>query len=160
MKLKKTYIFLLFTIMITAILNCNPGGRLLINGDEKVNINFNNSKIQIVAGYKQGGPYGIAMEYDLRDKITIHTNAVNVEYNGKTIENYYFVDNTPKRIRDKDCTLSEGKGVFAIGGIIPESGGKEGDTIRITAPDFITYNGKTLSLGELILVVGEKVEEK
>ena len=97
----------------------------------------------------------------LQEKITIHTNAVNVEYNGKPIENYYFVDNTPTVTKDKDSTLElERKGVFAIGGIIPESGGKEGDTIRITAPDFITYNGKTISLGELILVVGEKVEEK
>jgi hypothetical protein len=42
---------------------------------------------------------------------------------------------------------------------MPE-GGKEGDTIRITAPDFITYNGEIISLGELILVVGNKVEEK
>ncbi len=161
MKLKKTYIFLLFTIMITAILSCDPGGRLLVNGDEEVDINFNKNKIQITGHYTEGGSYGIEIEYDLDDKITIHTGTVKIEYNGKSVENYHFVDNTLKAIRDKDCTLElEGKGAFVIGGIITESGGKEGDTIRITAPDFITYNGKTLSLGELILVVGEKVEEK
>jgi hypothetical protein len=161
MKLRKFLMVSVAIFVMIGFLSCDPGGRLLVNGSEKVDINFNNSKIQIVAGYKEGGPYGIAMEYDLENKITIHIGTVKIEYNGKPIENYHFVDNTPKVIRDKDCTLElEGKGVFAIGGIIPESGEKEGDTIRITAPDFITYNGETISLGELILVVGKKVEDK
>ncbi len=160
MKLREILMVFVAILVMIEFLSCDPGGRLLVNGDEKVDINFNNSKIQIVAGYKEAGPYWIAMEYDLENKITIHAEAVKIEYKGKPIENYHFVDNTPKVIWDKDCTLElEGKGVFAIGGIMPESGGKEGDTIRITAPDFITYNGKTISLEELIIVVGNKVED-
>ena len=49
MKLRKILMVFITIYVMSGFLSCNPGGRLLVNGDEEVDINFNNSKIQIVA---------------------------------------------------------------------------------------------------------------
>jgi hypothetical protein len=84
MKLRKfIMVFIVISVMAT-FPSCDLGWDLLINDSEKVEMNFNNSKIVLSAGCLKGRLYGISMEYDLESKKTIHTDA---EYQGKTIEN-------------------------------------------------------------------------
>lgn len=164
MKLRRIIMFIIVISVIVIFLDCisDYGFWLLINGSKKEEISFNNNKIEISATSIAKITYTIIINYNLESDITIHTDAVNIDYKGKTIDNYYF-NAEEKEIKDKNYTL-KGSGIlfldFRILGDKQQEIVELGDTIKITAPDFITYNGDTLSVGELILVVGNRVEDK
>jgi hypothetical protein len=159
MKLNKSVVVI---ILMVALLGCEPLYKLLINDSEKVSINFNNSEIELSAENIGATAYLLIVNYNLENEIIINKDAFNIEYKDKIIREYNLASEG-KKITDKNCKLS-GNGCLVLSFHIIEEGKLKwidpADTIRITAPDFITYNGKSLSLGELIIVVGEKVEEK
>jgi hypothetical protein len=156
---------------------------MLINDTKKVIMKFDNNKIETTAvlfsgwilDYNKTLLY-IYMKYYLEDEITIHKDAINIEYEGKPIEwlNFHNIDSDYKRpsfdnisfdsikkimsqgiVGGPDYKLS-GNGHLSIHPIIGEGIEiKKGDKIKITAPDFITYNGDTVSLEEMTIEIGK-----
>jgi hypothetical protein len=156
MKLRKSVMAFIVISLIATFLSCEPGWSLLINDSEKVTMDFNNSKVEIFASTMGGVIHWLIIDYYLESDIIIHPGAINVGYENDDI-GYRFSTKDGKEINEQNYKL-EGSGSLYLSFKIYES--ELGDTIKITAPDFITYNGKTISLGELILVVGNKVEKK
>jgi hypothetical protein len=154
MKLRKFAV--VTTVIMITLLSCDRGWGLLINDSEKVTFNFNDSKVEVYVHTMGGIIHWVIMDYYLRTDITIHPDVVNVKYEDKAIE-YLLVTKDGKEINEKNNKLN-GSGTLYLEFSIPEA--EPGDTIKITAPDFITYNSETLSPGELIIVVGNKIENK
>jgi hypothetical protein len=116
------------------------------------------------------------MKYYLNDEITIHRDAIHIECKGKTIEwvQLHNIDSNRKKpsldnisfdsamkimfkslIEDPDYKLS-GNGQLSLPfSISDDIKVKKGDKIKITAPDFITYNGDTVSLDEMTIEIGK-----
>jgi hypothetical protein len=184
MDAKRIILSILIIAMLT-FQNCDPHipRKMLINDSKEVTINFGDNKI-IISATNWGGwilnydlsIFYLYMKYYLKDEITIHRDVIHIEYEGNPIEwnqvsNY---DSDRKKtfppnissdslmkiiekrlIRDPDYKLS-GNGHLSLPfSLRDDIKVKKGDKIKITAPGFITYNGDTLSLGELTLEIGQ-----
>lgn len=157
--------------------------KVLINDSEKVVMEFGSNKIEInsvlfsgwILDYNESLLY-IYMKYYLEDEIKIHRDAINIEYEGKAIEwfNLHNIDSDYKRPSLDNISFDSVKKVMSqgiVGGPDYKLSGnghlslhpiigddievKEGDKIKITAPDFITYNGDTVSLEEMTIEIGK-----
>jgi hypothetical protein len=184
MRIKNVFSFISASLMLI-LLNCDPHvpRKMLINDSENIVINFGNNKIEITAvnwgGYILNYRHSIFylyMYYNLARDITIHRDAIHIEYYGKTIEWVQLINVNSNRKRtssrnmdfndiiksmneqiiwDPEYKLS-GNGHLSLPfTLVDDIEVKKGDKITITAPDFITYDGDTVSLGELTLEIGK-----
>jgi len=176
-------VIIIFFLMVHSLADFQRARKVLINDSEKAIMKFNNNKIETTAVlYSQwilnyhSSAFFVYIKYYLEDEIKIHKDAINIKYEGKPIKWNYIKDinsnrkkrasrhanldsfikwESAERVKDPNHRLS-GKGhLFLPFSISDDIEVKEGDEIKITAPDFITYNGDTLSLEEMTIEIGK-----
>jgi hypothetical protein len=162
MSAKKRVMFI-FVITILTFLNCNPHipRKMLINNSENLVVNFDDNKIEITAvnwgGYILNyhlSIFYLYIYYYLKHDITIHKDVVRIEYEGNPI-GHYGIHTKEGPMNFPNYTV-HGNGHFSLTFTLSDDiEVKKGDKITITAPDFITYDGDTVSLGELTLEIGK-----
>jgi hypothetical protein len=170
-------------LMIHSLADFQRAQKVPINDSEKVVMKFDNNKIetravlcsQWILNY-HSSEFFVYIKYYLEDEITIHKDSIHIEYGEKTLKWNSLIDVKSKKkkwsfptlsfeglkrsldegvIRDPNYRLS-GKGhLFLPFSISDDIEVKKGDKIKITAPDFITYNGDTVSLEEMTIEIGK-----
>ena len=141
-------------IMVRSLADFQRARKVLINDSEKVIMEFYNNKIEITAvllsqwilDYNSSLFY-LYMRYDLEDKVTMHGKAIDIKYKEKSMRNCAAYNHSYQ-------ISGEGLRSFCFS-ISEDIEVKKGDKIKITAPDFITYNGGTVSLEEMTIEIGK-----